>query len=171
MPAEHFRNARARLRLPKAVLARRADVSVPTLLRIEDDATHFAVKRSTREKVRQALEQAGARFGDDGALEHSNADARSPADPFAITAARFHRARLLTGAAPRDLIRLTGLTHPTLKAVERGSALPQVSRETVLKIIEAYRVIGYCFCTDPDADCLVRPAGIAVADFLRGGSA
>lgn len=156
MPARDFRNARTNLRLSLAELARLADVSVPLIQRLEDDASVVTVRASNVAKVRKALQDAGADFGADGVYREPSTAAGADADPFAISARRFRRARIRTGLEPRDLLQLTGLSYPTLRAVERGEGPPRVARETVVKVVEAYRTVGYRFCVDPDRDHLIR---------------
>lgn len=164
MPAQDFRAARAKQRLKVAELARLSDVSVPTILRIEDDERHSTIRATTLAKVRSALEMAGARFGADGTFHKPEVGRRGPADPFTISAARFRRARERTGLQPHDLIGLTGLTHPTLKAIERGKGPPRVARNTVLRMVEAYNSVGYRFCANPRADGLGFAASVASDD-------
>ncbi len=166
MPAKDFRSARAKHRLTLAELARLSDVSVPTILRAEDDELHSAMRPTTLAKVRAALEAAGAHFDGAGIFYEPKLGRRGPADPFKISAARFRRARERTRLHPRELIALTGLTHPTLRAIERGKGPPRVSRDTTLKMVEAYGSVGYRFCADPREDCLEFAASAAAIDTI-----
>jgi transcriptional regulator with XRE-family HTH domain len=63
---DQIRAARALLRLEQAELARRAQVSVVTIRRLETAEGGERVAGSTVDGVRQVLEQAGAEFIPDG---------------------------------------------------------------------------------------------------------
>lgn len=64
--AEQIRAARALLRLEQAELARRTQVSVVTIRRLERGQAAGRVQSGTVAEVRQALEEAGAEFIPDG---------------------------------------------------------------------------------------------------------
>lgn len=63
---EQIRAARALLRLEQDDLARRAQVSVVTVRRLEAAQNSERVAAATLNKVRQVLEQAGAEFIEEG---------------------------------------------------------------------------------------------------------
>jgi transcriptional regulator with XRE-family HTH domain len=63
---EQIRAARALLRLEQAELAQRAHVSVVTIRRLEAPNGGERVTSTTVQGIRQALEQAGAEFIQDG---------------------------------------------------------------------------------------------------------
>ena len=63
---EQIRAARALLRMEQAELARRAQVPVVTVCRMEAAGDGPRSSQTTRDGVRQALEQAGAEFMEGG---------------------------------------------------------------------------------------------------------
>lgn len=67
---EQIRAARALLRLDQDEVARRAQVSVVTVRRLEAADSAAPVAPATLENVRRALEQAGAEFIVDGVRRH-----------------------------------------------------------------------------------------------------
>ena len=79
--AEQIRAARALLRLDQDELARRAKASVMTIRRLESLMGVTQVSSTTVDRVRQALEDAGAEF-----IEHGVRRRRVPAaDPDALS--------------------------------------------------------------------------------------
>lgn len=109
---DQIRAARALLRLEQAELAHRAHVSVVTIRRLERTDRPQGVTSATLEGVRQALEQAGAEFIQDGVRRRRTArpDAASLYDDLRAislrSAARLRGRDLLTDA---DLYDADGL--------------------------------------------------------------
>ncbi len=64
--AEQIKAARALLRMEQEELARRADVSVTTIRRLEAASGEHAVAESTAGEVQMALQEAGVEFIHDG---------------------------------------------------------------------------------------------------------
>jgi transcriptional regulator with XRE-family HTH domain len=71
--SEQIKAARALLRMEQEELARRADVSVTTIRRLEAASGEQLVAAATTEKVRKALEEAGVEFIHQGVSLKANA--------------------------------------------------------------------------------------------------
>ncbi len=77
--SDQLRAARSLLRLEQAELARRADVSVITIRRLEASGGGVPVGAATLGTVKRALEEAGAEFIADGVRRRRTAQADAEA--------------------------------------------------------------------------------------------